>query len=43
MTDEEFMEFMEEEGIDEACRRVVIEAWHNLQKYMWEESRKNLN
>lgn len=43
MTDEEFMKFMEEEGVDEACRRAVIEAWHKVQKLMWEESKKKLN
>ena len=43
MTDEEFMKVMEEEGVDEACRRVIVEAWHKVQKELMEESQKNLN
>ena len=43
MTDEDFMELMEDEGVDEACRRVIVEAWHEVQKELMKESQKNLN
>ena len=43
MTDDEFMKFMEEEGVDESTRRVIVEAWRKVLNQLWEESRKELN
>lgn len=43
MTDEKFFQFMEEEGVDEALRLVIIEAWLKVQEEMNQELIKCLN
>lgn len=32
MTDEEFLETIEDQGVDEALRLVIVEAWHKVQE-----------
>lgn len=37
------MKFMEQEGVDEALRLTIVEAWHKVQEELELESKKSLN